>query len=166
MTEQFHFALILQLTVLLAVANGTPVVAKRIFGDRFSYPIDAGLALKDGRRLFGPSKTVRGVLFSVVVTSIASALIGLGPAMGALISVTAMIGDLISSFIKRRLNFPTSSRATGLDQVPESLLPLLASRYFVPLGALDIAATVAIFVIGEIVLSPLLHSAHIRDEPY
>src|SRR5687768_13222929 len=166
MTEQFHFALILQLTVLLAVANGTPVVAKRIFGDRFSYPMDAGLALNDGRRLFGPSKTVRGVLFSVVVTSIGSALIGLGPAMGALISVTAMIGDLISSFIKRRLNFPTSSRATGLDQVPESARPRPPAQKCVVLRGLDMAPTVARFVIAERALARLLRPPHIRDEPY
>jgi hypothetical protein len=28
-----HFALILQLLLLLLVANGTPVIAKRLFGD-------------------------------------------------------------------------------------------------------------------------------------
>lgn len=166
MAEQIHLGLILQLTVLLILANGSPVLAKRMFGDRFSYRVDAGLVLNDERPLFGPSKTVRGVLSSLVVTSIGSALIGQGFAMGALVALIAMIGDLISSFIKRRLGFPVSSRATGLDQVPESLLPLLACRYFVPLSGLDIALTIAIFVIVEIILSPLLHSARIRDEPY
>ena len=32
----------------------------------------------------------------------------------------AMVGDLLSSFVKRRLKFQPSSRATGLDQIPES----------------------------------------------
>jgi hypothetical protein len=166
MTEQIHVGLILQLTVLLALANSSPVVAKRIFGERLSYPVDAGLALNDGRPLFGPSKTVRGVLSSLLVTSIGSALMGQGFALGALVSVTAMIGDLISSFIKRRLGFPSSSRATGLDQVPESLFPLVACRYFVALSILDMVAIVVIFVAGGIILSPLLHLARIRDEPY
>jgi CDP-archaeol synthase len=166
MAAQIHVGLILQLTILLTLANSSPVVAKRIFGERFSFPVDAGLELNDGRPLFGPSKTVRGVLSSLVVTSIGSALMGQGFALGALVSVTAMIGDMTSSFIKRRLGFPSSSRATGLDQVPESLFPLLACRYFVPLGVLDMASIVVIFVAGGIILSPLLHLVRIRDEPY
>lgn len=166
MAEQIHPWLILQLTFLLILANGSPVLAKRIFGDRFSYPVDAGLVLNDRRPLFGPSKTIRGVLSSVIVTSTGSLLIGQGLAMGMLVAVAAMIGDLISSFLKRRLEYPASSRATGLDQIPESLLPLLASRYFVPMSVFDMAATLTIFVIGEIILSPLLHLARIRDKPY
>jgi hypothetical protein len=166
MAEQIHLWLILQLIFLLALANGSPVLAKRMIGDRFTYPVDADLVLSDRRPLFGPSKTIRGVLFSVIVTSIGSLLIGQGLAIGALVAVAAMIGDLISSFFKRRLGYPASSRATGLDQIPESLLPLLASRYFLPLSVFDMAATLTIFVIGEIILSPLLYSAGIRDKPY
>jgi hypothetical protein len=166
MADQMNLGLILQFTVLLILANGSPVLAKGMFGKHFSYPLDAGLIMSDGRPLFGPSKTIRGVVSSVVVTSIASGLIGQSVAIGALIGVTAMLGDLISSFIKRRLGLPPSSRAIFLDQVPESLLPLLACSYFVPLTGLDIALTMAIFVVGDIILSPLLYSARIRDEPY
>jgi hypothetical protein len=166
MADQMNLGLILQFTVLLILANGSPVLAKGMFGRRFSYPLDATLILSDGRPMFGPSKTFRGVVSSVVVTSIGAALIGQSVAIGALVGVTAMLGDLISSFIKRRLGWPASSRATLLDQVPESLLPLLACSHFVPLSSLDIALTMAIFVVGDIILSPLLYSARIRDEPY
>jgi hypothetical protein len=166
MVEHIHPGLILQLTILLIFANGSPVLAKRLFGGRFAYPLDGGLILRDGGRLFGPSKTIRGALVSVVVTSLASALMRQGLMLGVVVALTAMTGDLISSFIKRRLSYPTSSRATGLDQVPESLLPLLACRNFIPLSGIDILATLALFVLGEIILSPLLHLAHIRDEPY
>jgi CDP-2,3-bis-(O-geranylgeranyl)-sn-glycerol synthase len=166
MADQASLGLILQFTLLLILANGSPVLAKGIFGKRFSYPLDAGRIMSDGRPLFGASKTIRGVVSAVVVTAIGAALIGQGIANGALLGVTAMVGDLISSFIKRRLGLPTSSRATLLDQVPESLLPLLACSYFVPLSSLDIALTMVIFVVGEIILSPLLYSARIRDKPY
>jgi hypothetical protein len=166
MLEQIHSGLIVQLIAVLILANLSPLLAKKILGDRFSHPIDAGVVLNDGRALFGPSKTIRGILSSVVVTSIGSELIGLGLGIGGLVAVTAMAGDLISSFIKRRLGFETSSRATGLDQIPEALLPLLACEFFLPLSALDMGVIVVIFVIGEIVLSPLFHLAGIRDEPY
>ena len=35
--------LIAQMLILLALANGTPVFASKIFGERFSWPIDGGL---------------------------------------------------------------------------------------------------------------------------
>jgi CDP-2,3-bis-(O-geranylgeranyl)-sn-glycerol synthase len=79
---------------------------------------------------------------------------------------TAMAGDLFSSFVKRRLNLPPSSQALGLDQIPESLLPMLACRDALSLTAADIVVGVAIFFVGELVLSRLLFNAHLRDEPY
>jgi CDP-2,3-bis-(O-geranylgeranyl)-sn-glycerol synthase len=77
-----------------------------------------------------------------------------------------MAGDLFSSFVKRRLNLAASSRATGLDQIPESLFPLLVCRGALSLSLLDIAIGVAIFFAGEVMLSVLLYRAHIRDRPY
>jgi len=53
---------LLQLLVLMTLANGTPIVAKKIFGSHFSFPLDAGTIFFDGRPLFGPSKTIRGIL--------------------------------------------------------------------------------------------------------
>jgi hypothetical protein len=42
------------------LANGTPVVAKRIFGDHFASPLDGNRwFIDDGRPLFGESKTIR-----------------------------------------------------------------------------------------------------------
>src|SRR6478736_778738 len=54
----------------------------------------------------------------------------------------AMAGDLFSSFVKRRLHLASSSMAIGLDHIPESLFPLLASRWLLPLNILDIVAGV------------------------
>jgi hypothetical protein len=77
-----------------------------------------------------------------------------------------MAGDLFSSFLKRRLNRAPSSRASGLDQVPESLFPLLACRNLLSLTAVDIAACVMMFFAGEVLLSRLLYALQIRDRPY
>jgi hypothetical protein len=59
-----------------------------------------------------------------------------------------------------------SSRALGLDQIPESLFPLLAARAVLPLTISDILLGVALFLIGEIALSRLLYRVHLRDQPY
>jgi CDP-diglyceride synthetase len=157
---------ILQLLILLMLANGTPVIAKKLLGDRYSYPLDGNLTFADGRPLFGHSKTIRGVVLAVLVTTAGAPMIGLGWKTGLLVGSFAMAGDLVSSFSKRRLNLPPSSRASGLDQVPESLFPLLACRNLLSLAAADIAVCVVMFFIGEVVLSRLLYALHLRDRPY
>ena len=161
-----HLFSILQAMVLLTLANGTPVIAKRIFGQSFALPLDVGLKCFDGRPLFGPSKTIRGILLSVLVTTASAPLIGLDLTVGVIVASVAMAGDLFSSFVKRRMNFTPSSQALGLDQLPESLLPLLVCRDALSLTAVDIVLGVGIFFAGELVLSRILYRAHLRDEPY
>lgn len=158
--------LILQLLILLTVANGTAIVAAKVLGDAFAHPLDGGVLFVDGRPLFGPSKTIRGIVLSLLATSIAAALIGLGWKVGALVGIGAMAGDLLPSFTKRRLGFASSSMAIGLDQIPESLFPLLASRILLPLGWLDILLGVAVFFVGELILSRILFRLKLRDTPY
>ena len=157
---------ILQLLALLLLANGTPLIAKRILGDRYAYPLDGNLIFVDGRPLFGCSKTIRGVVLAILATTAGAPVVGLGWKIGVLVGSFAMAGDLISSFSKRRLNLPTSSRASGIDQVPEALLPLLACRTLLSLAATDIAVCVAMFFIGEVLLSRLLYAIDLRDRPY
>jgi CDP-2,3-bis-(O-geranylgeranyl)-sn-glycerol synthase len=77
-----------------------------------------------------------------------------------------MLGDLTTSFIKRRLGLPPSSQALGLDQGLESLFPLLAVRSRLGLTAWDILAVVLAFFGLELLLSRLLFRAHLRDRPY
>ncbi len=161
-----HVSLIAELIILIAVANGAPVLAKKALGTRFDRPLDGGTVLGDGRPLFGPAKTIRGVALSLLATPLAAALMGLPWEVGALVGAAAVTGDLFSSFVKRRLGLASSSMAIGLDQIPESLLPLLASRIVLPIGWLDVIAGVTIFFVGELVLSRILFKLRLRDEPY
>jgi CDP-archaeol synthase len=161
-----HPLLIFQVMILLTLANGTPVVAKKIFGQRFAWPLDAGINFFDGRPVLGASKTVRGIALSLLVSAAGAPLLGLDAGIGALVAGGAMAGDLLSSFVKRRLDLSPSSRATGLDQIPESLFPLLACRGALSLSAADIGAGVAIFLVGEVLLSRLLYRLRLRDRPY
>jgi len=155
-----------QLLVLLTLANGFPVIAKRIFGKNYAVPIDGDVRFVDGQPLLGPSKTIRGVVVSLLVTALGAILLGLQFWLGLLVASTAMVGDLLSSFLKRRLHLAPSSKATGLDQIPESLFPLLACRSALSLTALDIAVGCAIFFAGEILLSRLFFWLRLRDRPY
>jgi len=148
---------ILQVLILLFVANGAPLIAYRLWGGRFAYPIDGGFRFMDGRQLLGPSKTVRGIVFSILLTSACAPIVGLNWTTGAVIASAAMAGDVFSSFVKRRQGLPASAPAIGLDQVPESLFPLLACQSTLALTVIDIAMGVALFFMGERILSRLLY---------
>jgi CDP-2,3-bis-(O-geranylgeranyl)-sn-glycerol synthase len=56
--------------------------------------------------------------------------------------------------------------AIGVDQIPESLLPLLVCADTLALSVLDIIAVVVCFFAGEIWISRLLYRLHLRDRPY
>jgi CDP-diglyceride synthetase len=161
-----HPVLIAKLLVLLSIANGMPVLIKRAFRERFSHPLDLGARFMDGRRVFGPSKTIRGALASLMFTTAAAPLLGLEPIIGALTGSMAVIGDLLSSFLKRRLDFAPSSQAIDLDQIPEALCPMLVCALLLPLSALDVILVVAAFSVAVIVFSPVLHRVGIRDRPF
>ncbi len=161
-----HYTLILQLTCLLAAANTAPLLAKLVFGNRLAQPVDGNIAFLDGRPLFGKSKTIRGIVAALVLSAIVGPIVALDWTTGLLVGVTAMVGDLFSSFVKRRLNLPPSSKATGLDQLPESLIPLLACRQLVDLSAADIVVIAAVFFVGEIAFARLFYALKLREKPY
>jgi CDP-diglyceride synthetase len=161
-----HPLLIAQLLALLAVANGTPIIVEKFLGKSLAFPIDGGTTLADGKPLLGSSKTLRGLALSILATTAFAPLIGLDWRIGALVAVLAMLGDLFSSFLKRRMGLVPSGQAIGLDQIPESLLPLLACWFFLPLTVVDVVVATVIFFVGELALSRVLFKWGIRDRPY
>jgi CDP-diglyceride synthetase len=121
-----HAPAILQGLILISAANGAPVLFARLLGARFARPIDGGIVLRDGRPLPGRSKTWRGLAAAVLLAACAAVLMSLPWQLGALAAASAMAGDCLSSFIKRRFGLEPSSMTLGLDQVPESLFPAVA----------------------------------------
>lgn len=158
--------LVVKLLVLLAAANGAPVIAKRLLGRRLCYPLDGGRVFMDGRPLLGSSKTIRGVVVAACAASVTAPVLGIAWTTGLAVGLAAMAGDAVSSFVKRRLGLPASSKASGLDQVPESLIPALVCKGLLALTVVDVVAVVALFTIAEMLLSRLLFRLHIRDRPY
>lgn len=156
----------LELLLLIFVANSAPVVAGDLLGRRWEQPIDAGLRLQDGRPLLGRSKTWRGLTAALVATTLAAPLLGLHWSTGLAAGALSMAGDLIASFSKRRLGYAPSDRAPLLDSIPESMLPAVGLRAAFALDWLEVAATVALFVIVVRLLSPLLYRLHIRRRPW
>jgi CDP-2,3-bis-(O-geranylgeranyl)-sn-glycerol synthase len=91
---------------------------------------------------------------------------GLSLKVGLIVGLFDMLGDVLSSFIKRRMGLPSSSMALGLDQILESLIPLLAVREIFGLTWISILQLVAGFFFLELLLSQLLYRINIRRRPY
>jgi CDP-2,3-bis-(O-geranylgeranyl)-sn-glycerol synthase len=156
---------IFKLVVLVTIANGAPIVGK-LLGRNLNGPLDRGVVFVDGRPIFGASKTIQGIIVSLLAASATAPLLGFAWTYGLVIASAAMAGDLLSSFSKRRLRLPSSSRATGLDQIPEVLLPAVAIRSRLGLSAFDVVAVVILFFLGQTLLSRVLFRLNIRKHPY
>ncbi|MBS0281363.1 MAG: CDP-archaeol synthase [Proteobacteria bacterium] len=155
----------LKLLILVAAANSAPQVMRWASRDRAFYAIDAGIALADGRPLFGPSKTWVGLIAGILASSLAAPLLSMSVDVGLHAGIAAMAGDLLTSFLKRRLGIGSSMPAPGLDQFAEAALPLLVLRGLLPFSWLDLFAVLLVFVFGELALAKLLHRFGLRDRP-
>lgn len=151
---------------LVFAANGAPLIATRLFGRRFDFPLDCHARFSDGTRLLGCSKTFRGVAASLVCTMLVAPLIGLHWQVGALAALGAMAGDALSSFLKRRLKVPAHGMAPGVDQWFEALLPLLLIRGALGLTLAETAFAALAFWIGAVLLSRALFALNLRETPY
>lgn len=148
------------------VANGAPIISQYIFKNHLSVPVDMGKCFFDGEPVFGNSKTWRGLFSSLVLTSLFASLLGYDYETGLIISLCSMMGDLFSSFIKRRMSIKPSDMSLFLDQVPESLLPALFMMNVFNLNVSDVVILVAIFMALELLLSRILYQLKIRKRPY
>jgi CDP-2,3-bis-(O-geranylgeranyl)-sn-glycerol synthase len=156
----------IQAIALLVAANGAPVLINKALDKRWAWPVDNRIKLRDGYRLFGNSKTWRGLCSAIFCTSLVAFLSGIESLTGVLFGALAMAGDLLTSFIKRRMGYSESSCARGLDTVPESLLPTLLLKEPLTLSLTDIVLIVALFFLIEEWVSPILYRLHIKKRPY
>jgi hypothetical protein len=156
----------LKLLLMLGVANGAPILGRRLLGSRFGWPLDGGLCFVDGKRVLGDSKTLRGLVAAIAASACAAPILGFDVALGARIGFAAMLGDALASFAKRRMGLVSGARCRGLDQVPESLLPLLAAAGPLTLSLPQIAAVTLAFYALELPVARLLFRLGIRERPY
>lgn len=152
--------------LLLLTANGVPILVHLVLGERWGWPLDGGWQFIDGQPLLGASKTVVGVVGALLASTLLALFLDLGWRIGLLIGGVAMLGDLLSSFFKRRMGLRPSAMALGLDQVPESLLPLMACAPLLDLTWTQVLLLTLVFVVLEIILSRVAYYFGIRKQPY
>ncbi len=115
------------------VANSAPVqIAKIPYLEKFSKPVDFGKSWR-GARIFGDSKTWRGLIFGILFGTIFAAiqvylhddanlffktsLPIMTIQLGFMLSAGALVGDLVGSFVKRRVALAPGDPAPLLDQL-------------------------------------------------
>ena len=157
---------VLILLFLLLAANGAPVLTSWLSGNWCAYPVDFGLRFPDGRPLLGCSKSWRGVLVAVSVSTLFAWLLGLGAVFGFVFGLLVMLGDLLASFAKRRLGMQPSAQSIGWDQIPESLLPSLYAVSALSLTWWWSLVLVVGFSLIELLISKPLYQWGVRKKPY
>lgn len=139
--------------VLLITANSAPVIIARLFGTRLSAPIDAHLVLPDRRPLLGTHKTWRGLVAGVTASALAGALLPPGLLLGAAFGALSLLGDLSSSFLKRRLDRESGRSTPLLDQLLEALLPLVIFADSLNLTGEAIIGTTLLFTVLDMIVA-------------
>jgi len=112
-------------------ANAAPV----LFGG--GKPIDLGRRFLDGKPILGSNKTYRGFISGILigtlvgwVQSMLAPTLGLrggSVLLGFTLSLGALVGDLLGSFIKRRLDIKPGDPFPVSDQIDFVLVALLFS---------------------------------------
>jgi predicted MPP superfamily phosphohydrolase len=154
--------LFLKLLILLWLVNFAPPVIAVVFESKYDRPLDYGRLWRDGRPLLGRNKTLRGVLGAIIVAGLIGSILGFPLWLCLGVGVLSMLGDLFSSFLKRRLSFTSGDTVPGLDQIPEGLTPfcLIAPYYGLTLQYVLVFGVV--FGIGAYVGSIFLYKVILK----
>ncbi len=145
------FADISRALLLLFAANGAAWLSARIPGiRRAELPLDFGAIAADGERLLGSHKTWRGLIAGILAGALVASLTGVHPAVGAGVGALSLVGDALSSGVKRRMRFLPGTGAPGIDQLPEALIPIMLFNVKLRLGAVEIAVVAGLFLLANL----------------
>lgn len=161
------------------LANMAPVILKKII-PKLAFPLDFNKTLNN-KPIFGKNKTFRGLVFAIIFAIIISFLqfyffdyfkeISIYNyqnwlLFGFLMGFGAIFGDLIESFIKRRLNKEPGQRFIPWDQLDFTIGSLLfASIVYTPSLNIIIACLIISFV-GHILVNHSAYYLRLRKEKW
>ena len=139
----FYFKIL----ILLFLINGTPPVLTFFFPEILKRPLDNNYNFWDGYPVLGKHKTIRGFFSAVIAGSLFGYFIGFSLFISILAGLFSMLGDCISSFIKRRLKLKEGTSIPGLDQIFEGGFPLLLFYWVYSLSWQITLGSLLIFII-------------------
>jgi CDP-2,3-bis-(O-geranylgeranyl)-sn-glycerol synthase len=141
------------------VANSSPVV---LGGGE---PLDFGISLRDGERLLGSGKTVRGFIGGALAGTFAAGILSLfwllpffpTPAVqfvaGSAMAIGTLAGDALGSFVKRRAHVGSGSPFV-LDTSAFLIVALAFAMPFTSASLFE-PANLLVFLILTLILHPM-----------
>jgi CDP-archaeol synthase len=141
--------------LLVVMANMAPWASGWLMRGRLGYPLDCGVKLRDGTRLLGGHKTWRGVCAGELACAVTAYLLGYRAWLGVEFASLSLAADAATSLFKRRLRWRPGAEVAGVDQVPESLVPLWILATPLQLPAWGVVVVTIIFVFLDMASRPL-----------
>ncbi len=142
---------------LLLAANAVPVIVAKLVRGRAALPLDFGVVMPDGERLFGSHKTWRGLASGIAACALLAIYLDLPVWLGAGFGALSLAADACSSAAKRRMRLKPGSEVLGLDHVAETLVPLFVFAEPLGLQLAEIVLVTACFVVLGIATARLRH---------
>jgi len=136
-----------KILLLLWLINFAPPLLAHLLGEKWSNPVDGDRLYKDGKPLLGPHKTYRGIAAGLATGFLVGWALGFPAWVSFSTGFLSMLGDLLSSFIKRRLDLPSGSAVFGFDQIFEGSLPFVVLAPHESLGLMDVLVLTALFTV-------------------
>ncbi len=160
--EQMQALLLLSTSLAVSYFNlgATLFSGKRV--------LDQGLRLADGRRLLGDGKTVRGSAAGLTMAAAVASATFLNLEVGLFIGACTMTGDLLASFIKRRLGLARGHPVIFLDQL-DSVALLIATEIgwgIIGLEGFALLALVVITLLVQLYGNVLLFAVGKKNVPW
>lgn len=158
------------------VANAVPVI---LGGGR---AIDGGRKMRDGKPIFGSHKTVRGLASGILAGTLTgaaqSAVLQSGVLrdvgfpfpfnlwLGFMISMGALIGDLVHSFVKRRIGIAEGAPLPVADQLDFVVGAVLFSLFVSPPPLLTIFIIFVITLPVHLLTNLLAYVVGVKKTPW
>ncbi len=163
-----EFALKVLLFIPAFVGNMLPVGKSfKIFKGVPNAPMDFGAKLSDGKRVFGDGKTFLGFALGIAGGTLVGLIQG-NSLLGFLLATGALAGDLVGSFIKRRMGLRRGEQVLLLDQLDFVAGALILSwpAWAPPWTLLQVALLCALVVPFHRLSCILGYRAGIKKEPW
>ena len=145
----------LKVLFLLWMINFAPPLTAFFLEEKWAHPLDFGKRMQDGNPVFGAHKTIRGIAVGIATGILVGFVCGFPLWIGCACGVLSMLGDLCSSFVKRRRGYHSGKDIPGLDQGVEGLFPLLLLKHQLPLSWNTTLVLLVLFSIGAYIGSLL-----------
>lgn len=178
--ELYQLLQLIWIILPIYTSNGAPVIASKIMNklNIKRHPIDRGKIFIDGRRIFGDNKTWEGLLVGIItgfMTGVIQMFFNSLESMqllyitrGTVMGLSAMIGDLLGAFIKRRLGLKSGEPLPILDQTTFFVIAIIVSvsLKLISITFFQFLYLLALTIVLHILTNYIAYKLKLKDVPW